>query len=63
MSNRRGHWWWAVFGGAVVLLLAPGTLAEKLATLAAGVCPQRPAHSIFLSGLQLPMEARMTAVR
>ncbi|HLI29327.1 MAG TPA: DUF2085 domain-containing protein [Chloroflexota bacterium] len=39
--------------------LAPGPWPDKLALLAAGVCRQRPDHSYFLGGSQLPLEARM----
>ena len=42
--------------------LAPGSLAEKLAALVMGICPQRPGHSIFLGGTQLPLEARMVGI-
>jgi uncharacterized membrane protein len=50
--------------GATLLafLLAPLSLAEKLAALAAGVCAQRPDHSYFMGGVQLPLEARMGGI-
>lgn len=43
-------------------LLAPGPLLTKLQAAAFGVCPQRPAHSLFLGGEQLPLEARMLGI-
>jgi uncharacterized membrane protein len=49
-----------VAGGAWAL--APGAWPDKLALLAAGVCRQRPDHSYFLGGTQLPLEARMGGI-
>ena len=46
----------------VGFLLLPGSLATKLQTLVAGVCAQRPAHSYFMGGVQLPLEARMGGI-
>jgi uncharacterized membrane protein len=43
-------------------LLLPGSLATKLQMLVAGVCAQRPAHSFFMGGVQLPLEARMGGI-
>src|SRR5205823_4373449 len=37
-------------------------LADKLRTLAAGLCAQRPGHSYFLGDVQLPLEARMGGI-
>lgn len=42
--------------------VAPGTPLDKLHFLAAGVCPQRPAHSFFLGPFQPPLEARMVGI-
>lgn len=42
--------------------LAPGTPLAKLHFLAAGVCPQRPAHSFFFGSVQPPLEARMVGI-
>ncbi|HEY7063748.1 MAG TPA: DUF2085 domain-containing protein [Chloroflexota bacterium] len=53
----------AGFGLAVVgFLLLPGSLADKLQAIAAGVCAQRPGHSYFMGGVQLPLEARMGGI-
>jgi uncharacterized membrane protein len=46
----------------VGFLLLPGSLAAKLQMLAAGVCAQRPGHSYFMGGVQLPLEARMGGI-
>jgi uncharacterized membrane protein len=46
----------------VGFLLLPGSLASKLQTLVAGVCAQRPEHSYFMGGVQLPLEARMGGI-
>jgi len=47
---------------AVGLSLTPGSLLDKFHFLAAGVCPQRPSHSLFLGSAQPPMEARMVGI-
>ncbi len=38
---------------------AQNGLIGRLMAFMAGVCPQRPSHSYFLGGVQLPLEARM----
>jgi len=43
-------------------LIVPAPLIDKLHALAAGVCAQRPDHSYFLGGAQLPLEARMQGI-
>ena len=43
-------------------LLVPAPFQLKLDFLAAGVCAQRPDHSYFLGGVQLPLEARMGGI-
>lgn len=48
--------------GALAFLLAPWPLTVKLDALAAGVCRQRPDHSYFMGGAQLPLEARMGGI-
>ena len=57
---------WLVAGTALVLLALaifwPGSLQQKLLWLNSGVCPQRPAHSYFFDGLQMPLEARMVGI-
>lgn len=52
------------FWGAVVglFLAAPWPLRDKLFAVVSGICPQRPAHSFFLDGMQLPLEARMAGI-
>ncbi|MBX5491701.1 MAG: DUF2085 domain-containing protein [Chloroflexi bacterium] len=52
----------AVGAVLVTFALAPGPWPDKLALLAAGVCRQRPDHSYFLGGTQLPLEARMGGI-
>lgn len=46
----------------VVLLAWPGSLLEKISWLNSGVCPQRPGHSYFFDGQQMPLEARMVGI-
>jgi uncharacterized membrane protein len=57
---------WAVLGLLASLLLlfilAPWPLLDKLRALCFGICPQRPSHSYFLAGAQLPLEARKTGI-
>ncbi len=40
----------------------PGGPLTKLQALMAGLCAQRPDHSYFLGGAQLPLEARMGGI-
>ncbi len=40
----------------------PGSLSEKLHLLTGGVCAQRPAHSYYMDGQMLPVEARMVGI-
>lgn len=49
-------------GTLIAILILPGALDEKLMALLAGICPQRPSHSIFLGGRPLPLEARMAGI-
>lgn len=62
-SHRRG---WLCLGFlALVLLafaLAPWPLISKLRAIGFGICAQRPSHSYFLGGVQLPIEARMVGM-
>ena len=46
----------------VVFLAAPAPLPHKLLLAMGGVCGLRPAHSYFVGGVQLPLEARMTGI-
>ena len=65
LDRNRGPLW-LVIGTALVLLalavLLPGSFLEKLVWLDSGVCPQRPAHSYFFDGQQMPLEARMVGI-
>ena len=38
------------------------TLLSVLWAIAFGICPQRPGHSLFLGGRQMPIEARMAGI-
>ncbi len=63
-STRLG----LVLAGVVGLALLgltfglPGNLLEKLTLLNTGICPQRPGHSYFFEGQQMPLEARMVGI-
>ena len=65
---RRWHgpWRWLLPLLAVfvlgVFMIAPGTLVEKMMLAMSGICGLRPAHSYFLGGVQLPLEARYTGI-
>lgn len=54
--------WWAVGVlalAALIFVAAPWPLIDKLFAIAYGICPQRPAHSLFFGGQQMSIEARM----
>ena len=54
--------WWAVGVlalAALIFVAAPWPLMDKLFAIAYGICPQRPAHSLFFGGRQMSIEARM----
>ncbi len=51
-----------VLGTLALLLFAPGTLLDKLFFISSGICSQRPAHSHFFDGQQLPLETRMVGI-
>ena len=38
------------------------TFMSLLWAIAFGICPQRPSHSLFLGGQQMPIEARMAGM-
>ncbi|MGB3717527.1 MAG: DUF2085 domain-containing protein, partial [Candidatus Promineifilaceae bacterium] len=58
LFNRR-QWAIGVLGLVVLaFLLAPWPLYDKLWGIAFGICPQRPGHSLFFGGVQMPIEAR-----
>jgi len=46
----------------LAFLLAPWPLLTKLEALSFGIDPQRPAHSYFLGGVRLPLEARKMGI-
>lgn len=65
LDRNRGPLWLALGTALVIvalLMLWPGPLLEKLVWLDSGVCPQRPAHSYFFEGQQMPLEARMVGI-
>jgi uncharacterized membrane protein len=61
-----GPWRWMllaiVLAVLVAFLAAPVPLPRKLLLAMGGVCGLRPAHSYFVGGVQLPLEARMTGI-
>ncbi len=52
----------AIAGLVGLLVLLPGGLLAKVTLLNSGVCPQRPAHTYFIEGRQMPLEARMVGI-
>ncbi|HET6446505.1 MAG TPA: DUF2085 domain-containing protein [candidate division Zixibacteria bacterium] len=55
----RRQWAVGVLGLIVLaFLVAPWPLYDKLWGIAFGICPQRPGHSLFFGGVQMPIEAR-----
>ncbi len=48
--------------GLIGFLVWPVDLLQKLIWLNSGLCPQRPAHSYFFEGQQMPIEARMVGI-
>jgi uncharacterized membrane protein len=65
-QRGSGLWRWLlpaiVLALLMVFLAAPGALPRKLLLAMGGVCGLRPAHSYFVGGIQLPLEARMTGI-
>ena len=57
---RRAAWLLGLVG--VFVLLAPWSLYDKLWGVAYGICPQRPGHSLFHGGIQMPIEARESGI-
>lgn len=61
---RTPHWF--ALGLITVTFLAfifaPWPLMDKLRAVGFAVCPQRPAHSLFVDGVQLPLEARKVGI-
>ena len=61
-----GPWRWLllflVLTVLVIFLAAPAPLPRKLLLAMGGVCGLRPAHSYFVGGVQLPLEARMIGI-
>jgi uncharacterized membrane protein len=66
--DRRwgGPWRWLLPALVLVVLVAflaaPAPLPRKLLLAMGGVCGLRPAHSYFMGGVQLPLEARMIGI-
>ncbi len=63
-SETRRRWLCLGFLALVLLafVLAPWSLMSKLRAIGFGICAQRPSHSYFLAGEQLPIEARMVGI-
>jgi uncharacterized membrane protein len=63
-SEARRRWLYLGFLAFILLafVLAPWPLMSKLRAVGFGICAQRPSHSYFLGGVQLPMEARMVGI-
>lgn len=63
-SETRRRWLYPGFLALVLLAfaLAPWPLMSKLRAVGFGICAQRPSHSYFLGGVQLPLEARMVGI-
>ncbi|NIO70981.1 MAG: DUF2085 domain-containing protein [Anaerolineae bacterium] len=63
-SESRRRWLCLGFLALVLLAfaLAPWPLMSKLRAVGFGICAQRPSHSYFLGGMQLPIEARMVGI-
>lgn len=60
-----GAAWVALLIAALVVaafLIWPASLMDKLFFASSPVCPQRPLHSVFIAGQQMPMEARMVGM-
>ncbi len=64
MPLSRSHWLAvaALVALALAFLLAPWPLLVKLQALGFGLDPQRPAHSFFLGGVMMPVEARKVGI-
>jgi uncharacterized membrane protein len=58
MPSRRYWSIWVLGLALIVFLLAPWPLYDKLWGIAFAICPQRPSHSLFFGGVQMPIEAR-----
>ncbi len=59
VTFKRQQWAVGVLSLALLaFLLAPWSLYDKLWAIAYGICPQRPGHSLFFGGVQMPIEAR-----
>jgi uncharacterized membrane protein len=58
LLTRRYWAVWMLGLALIFFLLAPWSLYDKLWGIAFAICPQRPSHSLFFSGVQMPIEAR-----
>lgn len=63
ITPARGWAWGAVIITLVTVLylLLPFPLTDKFYWVGFGICPQRPSHSFFLGGSELPGEAALRA--
>ncbi|MFB0536871.1 MAG: DUF2085 domain-containing protein [Anaerolineae bacterium] len=63
-SQSRSRWFYLGLLALVLLAftLVPWPLMSKLRAVGFGICVQRPSHSYFLGGVQLPLEARMVGM-
>lgn len=65
LSSETRRWWLYLGFLALALLtfaLAPWPVMSKLRAIGFSICAQRPSHSYFLGGVQLPLEARMVGI-
>lgn len=64
--RRYSKWRWITLllaiGLSVAFVVAPYPFHRKLLLAMRGVCALRPAHSYFVGGLQLPLEARTIGI-
>ncbi len=49
-------------GALLIFSLAPWPFLDKLRAIGFAICPQRPAHSVFIAGTPLPLEARKVGI-
>jgi uncharacterized membrane protein len=52
----------AAFITLVLLVLWPGSFEDKYLLICSGTCAQRPAHTYYMNGQKLPVEARMVGI-
>ena len=55
VTFNRQQWAIGVLALALLaFLVAPWSMYDKLWAIAYGICPQRPGHSLFFGGVQMP---------